>query len=121
MRRKLFMCKDLRGKEQSVWMEPGEFFASLDDRGRIKVGRKVLVWDGTESARSGGCAAWPMESEAAAVHPRQAREAYEHSVRSGVPTEFNPRTGAAIFRDRTHRRNYLRAYGMHDRDAGYGD
>jgi hypothetical protein len=71
-------------------------------------------------ARS-GCAAWPMKSDAAGVHPSQSGEAYEHSVSVGVPTQFDSRTGQAIFTDRSHRKRYLAARGFIDRNAGYGD
>jgi hypothetical protein len=69
----------------------------------------------------GGCASWPMKSDAAGVHPSQSKEAYEHSVSVGVPTQFDPRTGQAIFTDRSHRKRYLAARGFIDRNAGYGD
>ena len=63
---------------------------------------------------------WPMHSDFAGVNPSQNREAYEHSVREGVPTEFD-KTGAAIFTSREHRKKYLKIAGLYDRDAGYGD
>lgn len=69
----------------------------------------------------GGCATWPMRSDAAGVHPGQAGDAYRHSVSIGVPTQFDQRTGQAIFTDRTHRKRYLAARGFIDRNAGYGD
>jgi hypothetical protein len=62
----------------------------------------------------------PLSSEAAAVHPDQIEEAREDARRLGVPTEFDPE-GRPIFTSRSHRRAYLRAYGFHDRDGGYGD
>lgn len=63
---------------------------------------------------------WPMHSDFAGVHPNQCQEAYDHSVRNGVPTEFD-KTGAAIFTSRKHRKDYLRIAGLYDRNAGYGD
>lgn len=72
-------------------------------------------------APTGGCASWPMRSDAAGVHPSQAGEAYQHSVSIGVPTTFDQRTGQAIFTDRIHRKRYLAARGFIDRNAGYGD
>lgn len=66
-----------------------------------------------------GC--WPMPgSEALAVHPEQVAEATEDARKKVVPTEFD-RQGRPILRDRGHRRDYLRAYSMRDRDGGYGD
>lgn len=70
---------------------------------------------------SGGCGIWPMRSDAAGVHPDQTGEAHENSVRLGVPTQFDRRTGQAIFTDRTHRKRYLSAVGFIDRNGGYGD
>lgn len=67
-----------------------------------------------------GCDAWPMRSEAAAVHPDQVREYTEDSVKRGVPTYFTP-DGRPEFRSRGHRARYLKAYRLHDRDAGYSD
>ena len=62
-----------------------------------------------------------MESDAAGVGVNQVERAQEHSVEIGVPTEFNPRTGAAIFRSRGHRKAYCEKVGLFDRDGGYGD
>lgn len=73
---------------------------------------------GPFSAPSPG--AWPMKSEAVAVHPNQIEEATVSAVNKGVQTDFD-RQGRPIFRDRGHRRRYLRTYGFHDRDGGYGD
>jgi hypothetical protein len=65
-----------------------------------------------------GC--WPLPSEAAAVHPAQAREAADHAKKLGVPTEFNG-LGQPVFTDRAHRKRFLKAHGMVDRSGGYGD
>jgi hypothetical protein len=64
---------------------------------------------------------WPMKSDAAGVHPSQIREASEEMSRLGVPTRFDSDTGQAIFESRMHRRAFLRAKGMYDRNGGYGD
>jgi hypothetical protein len=64
---------------------------------------------------------WPLLSDAMAVHPLDIQEAMDDARRKGVPTNFDPEDGRAEFRDRGHRRDYLRAYGKHDRDACYGD
>lgn len=63
---------------------------------------------------------WPKESYAAGVHPAQIEEAHKKSLELGVPTEFSP-NGDAIFRDRAHRKRYLKAVGLRDNDAGYSD
>lgn len=64
---------------------------------------------------------WPLESDAAGVHPDQVNEAMVHAVSQGVPTEFNPKTGNPIFRSRRHRNDFLKAHGLRDNNAGYGD
>lgn len=64
--------------------------------------------------------AWPIKSDALGVHPKQAREAEEHARQKGVPTEFTPQ-GQPVFRSREHRKQYCRAYGVYDRNGGYGD
>ena len=70
---------------------------------------------------SGGCAAWPMKSDSAGVHPSQVREVTEKSDNMGVRTEFDKTTGQAVFTSRGHRAKYLKAMGMYDRNGGYGD
>ena len=64
---------------------------------------------------------WPQHSDSAGCHPSQAGEYYEDSVRRGVPTQFDPDTGQAIFTSRLHRKKYCEARGITDRNAGYGD
>ena len=63
---------------------------------------------------------WPMKSDAAGVHPDQIKEAHQHSIKIGIPTEFTP-DGRAVFTGRKHRKDYCRAIGLHDRNGGYGD
>jgi len=63
---------------------------------------------------------WPMHSDALGVNPSQVKEAYEESVRMGVPTQFNSK-GQAILESRGHRKAYAEANGMYDRDGGCGD
>ena len=63
---------------------------------------------------------WPMVSYAAGVHPSQVKEAQEHVAKQGIHTDYTPQ-GDAIFRSRSHRRDHLRAIGLRDRNAGYGD
>ena len=75
----------------------------------------------TEIAGPKSCASWPMKSDAAGVHPDQAVKFMKDSSQKGVPTEFDTKTGQAVFTSRTHRSQYLKAMGMHDRNGGYGD
>ncbi len=70
--------------------------------------------------RDSGCAAWPKYCDASGVHPDQIPEAREHLRSRGVPTDFLP-DGRAVYTSRGHRKKALKAVGMHDRNAGYGD
>lgn len=64
---------------------------------------------------------WPQESDAAGVNPEQIPEARAYARERGVPTEYNPETGAAIFTGRNHRKEFCRISGLYDRSGGYGD
>jgi len=83
-----------------------------------------VVWERDIASEHGGftkTGGWPLKSDAAGVHPTDAIKAMKGATKIGVPTEFDTNTGQAIFRDRSHRRAYLRAMGMNDRNGGYGD
>jgi hypothetical protein len=60
---------------------------------------------------------WPLRSDACGCHPSQVAQFESDATRKGVPTEFDKKTGEAIFRDKSHRRNYLKAFGYHDRNG----
>jgi glycine/D-amino acid oxidase-like deaminating enzyme len=64
--------------------------------------------------------AWPLLSDALAVHPTLTKEAMRDAAAKGVPTEFHE-DGRPIFRDRDHRKRYMMATGYYDRGAGYSD
>ncbi len=70
---------------------------------------------------SGGCAAWPIKSDSAGVNPQQIQEFSEKASKMGVPTQFDSKTGQAIFTSRGHRAKYMKLRGLHDRQGGYGD
>ena len=94
------------------------------DRDGISQGGDFYYRDYTTEhtkAPVGWCASWPMKSDAAGVNPVQCQEFSENSVKKGVPTEFDSKTGQAIFTSRSHRAKYLRLRGMHDHNGGYGD
>ena len=83
-----------------------------------------VVWERdyeVELGVVGICSSWPMKSDAAGVHPTQVKEASESAAKKGVPTRFEAQTGQAIFESRGHRKKYLKAHGLRDRNAGYGD
>ena len=60
------------------------------------------------------------KSDAAGVHPTQIKEARDLAKRQGIAIDFTP-DGRAIFTSAYHRKTYLRACGIHDRNGGYGD
>jgi len=63
-----------------------------------------------------------MQSDAAGCDPSQVSEQQSMMLEHhGITTEFNKKTGAAIFRDRHHRRKHMEAVGLYDRNGGYGD
>ena len=64
---------------------------------------------------------WPLKSDAAGVHPKDAVKAMKGADKMGVPTDFDKNTGQAVFTDRSHRKAYMKAMGLHDRNGGYGD
>lgn len=67
------------------------------------------------------CSSWPMESDAAGVHPDQAKELHEYCEKMGVPTEINAKTGNPVFHSREHRKKFCRITNLYDRNAGIGD
>lgn len=62
----------------------------------------------------------PLHSGALCVNPRYIDVARRDAERRKVPTDFD-KEGNPVFRTRQHRKEYLRAYGYHDRQGGYGD
>lgn len=115
----VFTFRDPGGNEVFKLMEVGELERRLSGGAIVENGVKLRL-DSKHTRSSAGIAQWPMTSLAAGCHPSQVRKFEQDSVDKGVPTRFNAR-GDAIFESRSHRRNYLRAYGMHDKDACYGD
>lgn len=65
--------------------------------------------------------AYPLYSESLGVQPDQIKEQMEYDREIGAPmTHFDER-GRAVFESRKHRREYARAHGFVDFDAGYSD
>lgn len=90
---------------------------------RITLSGGRLAFRDMTAERKGGTkvsANWPMASDAAGVNPDQRQEAYDESVRLGVPTEFNSE-GQAVFTSAAHRKEYCEKNGLFDRNAGYSD
>ena len=66
-----------------------------------------------------GSAGWPMESEAAGVHPSQIGEARELiRKKAGIDCQFTAE-GNPIFTSMEHRRKCLKAMGYQDKLAYY--
>lgn len=111
------------GEKFELMMTISEMWRRQRRDGSIKHEGRTLHRDLTSEHRgmTSNPGNWPMKSDAAGVHPSQAGAAYSESVKMGVPTQFDPRTGQAIFESRSHRRDFLKAKGMFDRSGGYGD
>lgn len=62
---------------------------------------------------------YPIKSVALATTPKGVKRAMEDAERRGVPTEYTP-DGLCILRDADHRRRFMKAYGMHDRNSFNG-
>jgi hypothetical protein len=63
---------------------------------------------------------YPMECDAAAVHPTQVREHQEILAKRGVKTQYTS-DGRPIFRDAAHRKHHCETIGLYDRNGGYSD
>tara|TARA_R110002020_G_scaffold60572_4_gene163959 strand:+ start:684 stop:1058 length:375 start_codon:yes stop_codon:yes gene_type:complete len=112
------------GERQELVMSISEMESKTDGEKGYVDGQGVQ-WRRDFAAEQGGfdgnCSNWPMKSDAAGVHPDQIGEARKEAKRFGVPTNFDGKTGQAIFSSRAHRAQYLKAKGFHDRNGGYGD
>lgn len=97
-------------------------FSMFDIPDKVKLGDKVFIRDirAEHSGFQNTAGNWPMKSDAAGVASHQVKEAYEHSVKNGVPTQFTS-DGRAIFTSRAHRKKYCQLIGLHDRNGGYSD
>jgi hypothetical protein len=65
--------------------------------------------------------AWPMISDALAVHPKQIEQAMERNKRMGVAGVEYLQDGRAVLKDRGMRRDLNRVEGFHDNNGGYMD
>ena len=63
---------------------------------------------------------WPMASYAAGVSDSEVPEMRAIDEKAGVPTEYNEEADP-VFTSRGHRKRYLKAHELHDRNGGYGD
>jgi hypothetical protein len=75
---------------------------------------------GNQMAMGQSAAGWPFYSDALAVHPSQIKDAVKFYKSRGISVEFS-KDGRPKMNDRNHRARILRARGLFDRNAGYGD
>lgn len=66
---------------------------------------------------------WPMASYAAGVSQSEVPAMREIDAKAGVPTEYTPGPdgGDPIFTSKRHRKEYMKAHQLYDRNAGYSD
>lgn len=100
-------------------------YAEFDDR--VKDGR-ISLDDGRIATThfGGSCiktypSCYPMESDAAGVHPAQARDQVEHLRKMGCGFVEHSKNGNPIFQDKAQRKKVCEALGLYDRRAGFGD
>lgn len=65
-------------------------------------------------------ACWPKESIALSVHSTQAKEANEQAAKAGLATRYKD-DGTAVIPSRAEQAKLVKARGMFNRGAGYGD
>jgi len=64
---------------------------------------------------------YPMESDAAGVHPAQIKDQIEHLKNMGCGFVEHSKDGNPIFHDKAQRKHVCEALGLFDRNASYGD
>ena len=104
----IFMSSEELGRRQfSVEDAPGQYL--VHDR---RILQRVYVPVGGQLP-----SCWPLKSKAAGVAVSQIKEQTEYDRSVGVPTEYCPRSGDAIYRDATHRRKHLKHHGLIDKSS----
>ena len=63
---------------------------------------------------------YPMKCEASGVNPEQIGEARRLLSAHGTQADFTS-DGRPIYTSAAHRKGCLKAFGLHDRNGGYGD
>jgi hypothetical protein len=64
---------------------------------------------------------YPMKSDAMGINPDEIEHARAAAIAMGVPTDFDPESGEAIFTGPAHRKKYCEAMGVLDWEGGYSD
>lgn len=76
---------------------------------------------GEEALPAATPSAWPVLSDALAVHPKQLEQVRERNKRHGLGhIEYLP-DGRPVLKDRGMRRDLMRLEKVHDKHGGYGD
>jgi hypothetical protein len=108
------------GPNTTYWIDEGGIV------GLVQVSREVFdaafpsrPLDEPPGGHSPG--AWPMLSDALAVHPSQIAEVMERNHRHGLYIEYNAEDGRPILMDRGQRRDLLKVEHLKDNEGGYGD
>lgn len=111
------------GEPVDLFLGLDEMLEMSDDNSGITHEGRYLKRDYPRETNGWVNTAWstPLKSDALGVGLDQIDDAIAHSREIGVPTDFDRKTGEAIFRSRGHRKRYCEATGYVDRDGGYGD
>ena len=105
-----------------------ELFMSFSEHEkRVKDGKLKLddgrlattYWGNSVTKTYPSC--YPMESDAAGVHPAQVRDQVEHLRKMGCGFVEHSKNGNPIFQDKAQRKQVCEALGLFDRRASYGD
>lgn len=119
-RRKFVYSKEHRGVVEITPEEDRPLCAEIHEDAVSRTGELQLSGSVGRKSRNATC--WPIYSDATGVNPDQIPQAQEKLLREhGVFTEFCPKTGRAILRDKAHKKAHYEATGNFDGDAGYGD
>lgn len=76
---------------------------------------------GEEAMPAQTTGAWPIASEAMAVHPDQIHDVLKRNKKHGLGNIEYDRTGRPILKDRGMRRDLMKLECVHDKHGGYGD
>lgn len=111
-------------KNDEEYVELFLTYEELMDRQIEREGKQYIRLENGEEAKRvytpfGGMSSsvWPKRSVAAGVAPEQVAEATKYDRENGVPTQYDKRTGDAIYTSLNHQRQHLKLHGLVDRDG----
>ena len=123
-----YRFKNSRGVESVHKMPAAEFEARVKDGkmtrgGKFFGGTETLTFVSVEGGGTTGCysACWPLHSDAMGVNPDQIAQQMAYDATLGVPIDYDPSTGCAIYTGPEQRQRHCEAHGIFDRSAGYSD